>query len=284
MNKPNWIKRTVDLKVFREMQRLLSQLNLNTVCFDASCPNISTCFKKNTATFLILGNVCTRNCRFCGISHGKPEIINEDESLAILKAVRQLKLNYVIITSVTRDDLKDQGISYFIKILKLLRIDFPNLKIELLIPDLFGSQLLIEKIIREKPDVIAHNIETVRTLYSKVRPDADYDRSLNVLKRFKKLNQNQIVKTGFMVGLGETMNDIRALIEDISSTNCDILTVGQYLQPSKEQVKVQKYYEEKDFRNIEKMALENGLKKVLSGPFIRSSFNGFEVYKSIVNN
>ncbi|MHA1893104.1 MAG: radical SAM protein, partial [Candidatus Helarchaeota archaeon] len=160
----------------------------------------------------------------------------------------------------------------------------PNLKIELLIPDLFGSQLLIEKIIREKPDVIAHNIETVRTLYSKVRPDADYDRSLNVLKRFKKLNQNQIVKTGFMVGLGETMNDIRALIEDISSTNCDILTVGQYLQPSKEQVKVQKYYEEKDFRNIEKMALENGLKKVLSGPFIRSSFNGFEVYKSIVNN
>ncbi|MHA1784049.1 MAG: lipoyl synthase, partial [Candidatus Helarchaeota archaeon] len=266
MNKPNWIKRTVDLKAFREMQRLLSQLNLNTVCFDASCPNISTCFKKNTATFLILGNVCTRNCRFCGISHGKPEIINEDESLAILKAVRQLKLNYVIITSVTRDDLKDQGISYFIKILKLLRIDFPNLKIELLIPDLFGSQLLIEKIIREKPDVIAHNIETVRTLYSKVRPDADYDRSLNVLKRFKKLNQNQIVKTGFMVGLGETMNDIRALIEDISSTNCDILTVGQYLQPSKEQVKVQKYYEEKDFRNIEKMALENGLKKVLSGP------------------
>ena len=283
MKKPAWIKKSVNSEAFQTMQDLMVKLNVNTVCFDASCPNIGTCFHERIATFLILGNECTRNCRFCGIKSGKPEAINENEPKAVLKAIRELELNYAVITSVTRDDLEDQGLFQFVNILKLLRNKLPDLKIELLIPDFYASEPLITSLLKEKPDVLAHNLETIKPLYPEVRPKSSYDVSLNVLYLIKKINPCQILKTGFMVGLGESMGEIQRLISDISETQCDILTVGQYLQPSSHQLEVKKYYTENEFQKIKQMAQNQGIKKVVAGPFIRSSYNGFKIYKSMIN-
>lgn len=283
LKKPAWIKKSVNSDTFQAMQDLLVKLKVNTVCFDASCPNIGTCFNKRIATFLILGNKCTRNCKFCGIQSGVPGPINEEEPVAILKAINELKLNYVILTSVTRDDLEDQGLSQFIHIIKLLRNHLPDLKIELLIPDFFASEPFIKSILEEKPEVLAHNLETIKSLYPKIRPKSNYDVSLNVLHLIKKNNPNQILKTGFMVGLGESIDEIKELIFDISKTKCEILTIGQYLQPSSQQINVKKYYTKKEFQFIKELAENQGIKKVVAGPFIRSSYNSYEIYKSLIN-
>lgn len=283
MSKPDWIKKSVNSEAFQAMQDLMVKFNVNTVCFNASCPNIGTCFHERIATFLILGNKCTRNCRFCGIKSGKPGPVNENEPKAILKAIRELELNYAVITSVTRDDLEDQGLSQFINILELLRNQLPDLKIELLIPDFNASEPLITSILKKKPEVLAHNLETIKPLYPEVRPKSSYDVSLNVLHLIKKNNPSQIMKTGFMVGLGESIEEVQRLISDISETKCDILTIGQYLQPSSNQLDVKKYYSDKDFQKIKQMAENEGIKKVIAGPFIRSSYNGSKIYKSMIN-
>ncbi|NHI91062.1 MAG: lipoyl synthase [Candidatus Lokiarchaeota archaeon] len=281
MKKPEWIKKKVNSEGFQVIQNLMMNLNVNTVCYDASCPNIATCFNKKIATFLILGNNCTRNCKFCGISYEKPNFIDHNESMAVLKAIEELNLNYVVITSVTRDDLIDQGASHFLEVVKLIRHKLPHVRIELLIPDFYASKSLIKKIISLKPDVLGHNIETIKSLYPKIRPNSSFFDSIKVLKIIKELDPNQLVKSGFMVGLGESMEEIRELIVEISQTKCDILTVGQYLQPSLAQIEVKKYYSEKDFMVIKKTAEYLGIKKVITGPFIRSSYNGAEIYNSM---
>jgi len=281
MKKPEWIKRSVDLDAFNKMNAILNELKINTVCFNASCPNIGQCFRDGTATFLILGNICTRNCLFCGITSGNPDPINESESQALLEAINRLNIRYVIITSVTRDDLKDHGNAQFIDIVKKIRDMDPNVKVELLIPDFKGDEQLLQNILDVKPDVIAHNIETVSRLYPKIRPNSNYETTKKVLKFLKERDPNQIIKTGFMAGLGETWNELIELINEIKLLGCDVLTIGQYLQPSKEHLNVKKYYTETEFVELQNIAKEKGITQVISGVFIRSSYLGHLFYDII---
>jgi len=248
---------------------LLKELDLNTVCLEASCPNCAECFSNKTATFLILGKICTRDCSFCNVSYGTPQLVDEDEPQRIAGAVLKLDLQYVVLTSVTRDDLQDGGAGHFANVTAAIQRASPQTSIELLIPDLPALKTVTDG----SPAVISHNIETVQSLYESVRPSAVYERSLNVLKSIKRLNPGIRTKSGLMLGLGETREEVLKTFDDLLYADCDFLTIGQYLSPSKNHYPVYEYIELKVFDEYAKIAEQKGFRYVASAPFVRSSYN-----------
>ena len=261
-----------------KMKALLRKLNLHTVCEEASCPNIGDCFSRKTATFMIMGDICTRRCLYCDVLKGKPDKLDKNEPENVAKAVKKLKLKYVVITSVSRDDLDDGGASHFAEVIRKVRDINPNVKIEVLIPDFKFNWDYLKIVVNEKPDVINHNIETVPSLYKKVRHRGNYKKSLELLKMVKVLDESILTKSGLMVGLGENRDEVVKVMEDLRNVDCDILTIGQYLQPSITHLPVKKYYSEEEFKYFERIGYKLGFKTVYSGQLVRSSFNAYEVF------
>lgn len=275
---PEYLKRPIiDTEKTKKVRHILREKHLNTVCEGARCPNKNECYQHNTATFLIMGNICTRNCKYCNISTSKPEPLDLDEPRHVAEAIKELELDYAVITSVTRDDIKDGGAEHFAKCIKEIRALSPNIKIEILTPD-FRAKIgkfnedALRSIIESHPDIFNHNIETVRKVYKSARPLGDYDLSLSVLKYIKE-HSDIPTKSGLMIGLGETMDDILETFRDLRSVGCDILTVGQYIRPSKAHLPVEKYYKLEEYDCLKEKAKEYGFKKYQIGPLVRSSYH-----------
>ncbi len=275
---PEYLKRPIiDTDKTKKVRHILREKHLNTVCEGARCPNKNECYQHNTATFLIMGNICTRNCKYCNISTSSPEPLDLEEPKHIAEAIKELGLDYAVITSVTRDDIKDGGAEHFANCIKEIRALSPNTKIEILTPDFRKekgkyNEDALKTIISAKPDVFNHNIETVRAVYKEARPLGDYDLSLNVLKYIKE-NSDIPTKSGLMIGLGETTEQILETFEDLRSVGCDILTVGQYIQPSRKHLEVSKYYKLDEYELLKSKAKELGFKKYHIGPLVRSSYH-----------
>ncbi len=267
------IKRTPKKMNMDKIKTLIQDDSLHTVCQSAFCPNIGECFSKNTLTFMILGNICTRNCAFCGIEKGDPLPVDKTEPERIKKAVEKLGLKYVVITSVTRDDLLDYGAGHFAEVIKTLR----PIPVEVLIPDFKGDEKSLKEVIEAKPIVINHNVETVPRLYPKIRNRADYAQSLGVLSKVKELSPSIYTKSGFMVGLGETDEEILSVLRDLNRVGCDIVTIGQYLPPSKSHPEVSRYVDLESFSKYKDFGEGLGIKKVFAGPFVRSSYKAGEI-------
>jgi len=265
-----------------KVNSMLDEMNENrlyTICQEACCPNQGECFSRGVATFLIMGNICTRNCAFCAVSHGKPDQLDFDELQRLVQEIQKLNLKFVVITSVTRDDLPDGGSNYFNSLIKLIRKNCKNVGIEVLIPDFKGVESSLQNVINAEPEVLNHNVETVPRLYSDVRPQADYSRSLELLKRAKESKSSIITKSGLMVGLGETKDEIKQVLHDLHAAHCDSLTIGQYLCPSKEHFPVAEYVRPEVFDEYKALALKIGFKSVVSSSFTRSSFMAETSYK-----
>lgn len=274
---PEYLKRPIiDTDKTRTVRKILKTKCLNTVCENARCPNKNECYTKNTATFLIMGNNCTRNCRYCNISCAKPEPLDLDEPRHVAEAVEALGLKYAVITSVTRDDLSDGGAEHFANCIKEIRRLSPETKIEILTPDFKGDKTALDTIIEAAPEVFNHNIETVKALFKVARPQGDYGCSLKVLDYVKK-NSNIVTKSGLMVGLGESEEQIQETLEDLHSVGCDIVTIGQYIQPSKQHLPVAKYYSLEEFETLKNLALNAGIKHFQIGPLVRSSYRASEL-------
>ncbi len=272
--KPDWLKiKYRSSEQVMEVQHLMQDLALHTVCQEASCPNLLECFGQKTATFMILGRYCTRNCSFCNVESNRPQPVDPKEPEHVATAVCELGLKHVVITSVTRDDLPDGGASHFANVISAIRDRNPQVQIEVLIPDLKGSLEALKIIIAAKPTILNHNVETVPRLYPTVRPQAIYERSIELLNRAKQLDPNLITKSGIMVGLGETTAEVESLMHDLFTVNCDILTIGQYLAPTKEHHPVIEYVNPTVFAKYKEVGLEIGLKHVESGPLVRSSYH-----------
>ncbi|MEW6261280.1 MAG: lipoyl synthase [Thermodesulfobacteriota bacterium] len=273
--KPEWLRRRLPTGGhYERVRRLLRQGHLHTVCENACCPNQWECYSQNTATFLILGPVCTRNCRFCAIHKGRPEPVDPQEPLRIADAARQLGLRYVVITSVTRDDLPDGGASQFARTIEAVRNALPDAGIEVLIPDFQGDASALAAVLQARPTVLNHNIETVPRLYPLVRPMADYRRSLELLARVSTGQPTGIlVKSGIMVGLGESDEEIASTLMDLKRHGCTLVTIGQYLQPSTAHLPVQRYVRPEQFEAYRAKAIDMGFSGVVSGPFVRSSYH-----------
>ena len=279
---PDYLKRgIVDTEKTKLVRSILKQGCLNTVCEAARCPNKAECYAKNTATFLILGNICTRNCRFFFFFGGTPEPLDETEPYKVARAIKELGLKYAVITSVTRDDLPLQGADVFAKVIVETKKLVPDIKIEVLTPDFEGIDDLTDIVADAGPDVFNHNIETVQRLYPKARPLARYERSLNFLKHIKEHNPKMITKSGLMVGLGETFDELAQTFKDLYSVNCDIVTVGQYMQPSKKHLEVERYYTQEDFDIVKELAKNAGIKNVVASGLVRSSYRAFETFETV---
>lgn len=280
--KPPWLKRRLPSgPEYEQVRNLLNEVRLHTVCQEAKCPNIWECFSHKTATFLILGDRCTRNCGFCAIAHGPSGPPDPEEPLRVAKAVEKMALRYVVITSVTRDDLPDGGAGIFADTIETIRRRMPETFIEVLTPDFMGDLNAVKKVILARPDVFNHNIETVPRLYSVARPQADYGRSLKVLEMAKNIDPDMVTKTGIMVGLGETEKEMIETFQDLLNVGCNILTIGQYLQPSKENLPVIRFVPPEEFQKLRDIALEMGFDEVASGPFVRSSYHAKELFEAI---
>jgi len=264
------------LKQVYEVRNLLRRLDLNTVCEGAHCPNLWECFSESTATFMILGSICTRNCRFCAVAKGSPLPVDKKEPERLARAVKKLGLKHVVITSVTRDDLPDGGASQFFSTIMEVRSINPEVVIEVLIPDFGGSREAIEQVLEARPDIIGHNLETVPSLYRKVRPRASYGRSLGLLKLVKILRPDTHTKSSLMLGLGEKEQEILSVMEDLRGIDCDILTMGQYLQPSGSHLGIRRFVPPGKFEEYKKVAEKMGFLFVASGPFVRSSYRASE--------
>lgn len=274
---PEYLKRPIiDTDTTRTVRRILKTKCLNTVCENARCPNKNECYTKNTATFLIMGNNCTRNCRYCNISCAKPEPLDLDEPKHVAQAVKDLGLKYAVITSVTRDDLTDGGAEHFANCIYEIRKLTPDTKIEILTPDFKGQKEALDIIIKAKPDVFNHNIETVKSLFKTARPQGNYDTSLKVLEYVKE-NSDILTKSGLMIGLGETPEQIEETLKDLHNIKCDILTIGQYIQPSKEHLPVSKYYTLDEYEQLKNLADKIGIKHHQIGPLVRSSYRASEL-------
>lgn len=274
---PDYLKRPIiDTDKTRTVRRILKTKCLNTVCENARCPNKNECYTKNTATFLIMGNNCTRNCRYCNINCSRPEPLDLNEPFHVAEAVKDLGLKYAVITSVTRDDLPDGGAEHFANCIYEIRKISPDVKIEILTPDFKGDKDSLNTIIKAHPNVFNHNIETVRNVFKTARPQGDYDCSLEVLKYIKD-NSDIITKSGLMIGLGETFEDIEQTLIDLKNTGCDILTIGQYIQPSKAHLEVSKYYTPEEYENLKQLAEKVGIKHYQIGPLVRSSYRASEL-------
>lgn len=273
---PEFLKRPIiDTETTRNVRRVLRNNCLNTVCENARCPNKNECYTKNTATFLIMGNVCTRNCRYCNISCERPEALDPLEPEHVAKAVADLGLKYAVITSVTRDDLPDGGAGHFARCIEEIRKISPTTKIEILTPDFKGEKEALDIIIKAHPDVFNHNIETVEAVFKTARPQGNYRTSLEVLKYIKE-NSDIKTKSGLMIGLGETFDQIEATFNDLREVGCDILTVGQYIQPSKQHLEVAKYYSLEEYEELKALARKCGFNNFQIGPLVRSSYNAYE--------
>lgn len=274
---PEFLKRPIiDTEKTRNVRKILKVNYLNTVCENARCPNKNECYTKNTATFLIMGNNCTRNCRYCNISCAKPEPLDPQEPLHIAKAVKDLGLKYAVITSVTRDDLSDGGAEHFANCIYEIRKLCPDTKIEILTPDFKGDEKALDTIIKAHPDVFNHNIEAVREIFKTARPQGNYQTSLDVLKYIKQ-NSDIPTKSGLMIGLGETFEQIENTLKDLKDVGCDILTIGQYIQPSKQHLPVSKYYTPDEYEQLKALANKIGITRHQIGPLVRSSYNACEV-------
>lgn len=270
---PEYLKRPIiDTETTRTVRKILKANCLNTVCENARCPNKNECYTKNTATFLIMGSVCTRNCRYCNISCQKPESLDINEPKHIAQAVKDLGLKYSVITSVTRDDLEDGGAEHFAQCIYEIRKIAPETKIEILTPDFKGKKEALDVIIKARPDVFNHNIETVKAVFKTARPQGNYETSLDVLKYIKQ-NSDIMTKSGLMIGLGETFEQIQSTLEDLHNVGCDILTIGQYIQPSKAHLPVEKYYKPDEYEKLKELAAQVGFKHYQIGPLVRSSYN-----------
>jgi lipoic acid synthetase len=280
--KPLWLKvKQPTHKNFFKVSSLLNKKGLHTICQSAKCPNISECWSQKTATFLIMGDVCTRNCRFCAVKSGIPEKLSSEEPARISEAVKDMELEYVVITSVTRDDLKDGGASFFSDAVHMIKSQSEDIKIELLIPDFKGSTDALETVISSGPSVINHNLEVPSVLYSYINRDPNnYIRSLKVIENAKKMKA--YTKSGIMVGLGESYPQIIQTIKDLVNVGCDILTIGQYLQAVKSNLPVKKYYSPDEFEYLKTTALSMGIKQVESGPLVRSSYRAHDLYNRLM--
>lgn len=279
VGKPPWLKRRLPSgPVFEQMNALIQKNHLHTVCSEAKCPNQFECFSKHTATFLILGDRCSRNCGFCNIRSGPVGPPDPAEAVRVAEAVRLMNLKYVVITSVTRDDLEDGGAALFSETIKQVRRTTPGVKVEVLIPDFQGDESALKTIIHGAPDVINHNIETVRRLYSTVRPQAGYRRSLQLLERVDSSAPEIYTKSGLMLGFGETREEVIKTLEDLRDVHCQMLTMGQYLQPSKHHLPVVRFVPPEEFDAYRKIALSMGFDQVASGPLVRSSYQAENLY------
>ncbi len=272
-NKPDWLRVRVPAKgSFSEVEKLLSQLSLHTVCEEASCPNMCECFSRKTATFMILGRVCTRNCTFCTVTKGSTEPVDKEEPYNVAQAVKQLGLKHVVITSVTRDDLADGGAGQFAAVIEETRKASPEVVIEVLIPDFAGDLEALMKVMKAKPQIINHNVETVPRLYPEVRPMAIYERSLKLIERVKGYDSSLYTKSGIMVGLGETEEEVVEVFKNLRNSGCDLLTVGQYLAPSQKHHPVVEFVHPEVFEKYKRIAQELGFRHVASAPLVRSSY------------
>lgn len=272
--KPEWLKIKVQSSRNKSyVEKVLKSLSLHTVCEQASCPNLMECFSRRTATFMILGSVCSRNCTFCDVEKGIPQQVDDREPLHVAQAVRELNLKHVVITSVTRDDLPDGGASHFSDVIKKVRELNAGVSIEVLIPDFKGDINALAEVINAEPEIINHNVETIPRLYPQVRPMAVYRRSIQLLADIKAANPGILTKSGIMVGLGEKEHEVISVFEDLRKAGCDLLTVGQYLAPSRKHHPVVEYVHPDVFDRYKKTALEMGFRHVASGPFVRSSYH-----------
>ena len=279
---PEYLKRgIVDTDATRKVRQLLKESGLTTVCDAARCPNRNECYSCNSATFMILGDRCTRNCRFCSVTTDKPLPPNPQEPELVANAIKELGLKYAVITMVTRDDLSDGGAEHISKTIREIKKINPQIKTEVLISDMQGNKEALKTVLEASPDVLNHNVETVKSLYKTVRPQADYIRSLGVLKFSKEYAPHIITKTGIMLGLGETEPEILELFDDLVSVKCDILTAGQYIQPTKQHIEVNRYLPPDEFESLQKKALESGLKQAVFAPLARSSYKASEAFSKI---
>jgi lipoic acid synthetase len=279
---PPWMKRQKrDGKQVLAMKKILREKNLHSVCQSAGCPNICECFDKPTATFMVLGDHCTRHCRFCGVSKGKPLSVDPDEPGHIAEVVKALELKHVVITSVTRDDLKDGGATQFARTVEQIHRLSPESTVETLIPDFGGVESSLKIVMDSRLDILNHNVETVPRLYSQIRPEADFEVSLGVLKLAKRMDPNIITKSGMMVGLGEKFEEIQAVCACLADAGCDALTIGQYLSPTKSSIPVVAYIEPETFSKYQEAALQAGIPWVHAGPFVRSSYNAERLMRRI---
>ena len=283
VRKPKWLKRRLPSgPEYGRMKNLIHNNSLATVCQEAQCPNQFECFSKGTATFMILGERCTRNCGFCAVSHKPLSLPDPEEPLRVAEAVASLQLKYAVITSVTRDDLADGGASHFVETLQAVHRRTPGTKIEILIPDLQGNWRALGEILAAGPHVLNHNLETVPRLYPRVRPEAEYRRSLELLKKAKELSPTTPTKSGVMLGLGETVDELRETMRDLLDNKCDILTLGQYLQPSRSHLPVERFVPPEEFDGLKEEAKTMGFKGVASSPTVRSSFEAGILYEKVI--
>lgn len=280
--KPGWLKRRLPAgEAFGQVEALIRRGRLHTVCQAAKCPNIWECFSDRTATFLILGGRCTRSCAFCAVDSGRPEPLDPEEPGRVAEAAAAMGLAYVVVTSVTRDDLPDGGASHFAALIRAVRERIPGVRIEVLIPDFQGDAAALAAVVAARPDVVNHNIETVPRLYPRVRPQADYRRSLELLAAVGRLDPAIPAKSGLMLGLGEEADEVRAALSDLRAAGCRILTLGQYLQPSEAHLPVERYVPPEEFAAWRAEALALGFAEVASGPFVRSSYHAKESYGAL---
>lgn len=280
--KPSWLKKRIRAgKSYTKVVDLLKHCRLHTVCEAALCPNLGECFSQGTATFMILGDHCTRNCRFCAVHHGSPQPPDETEPENVAQAVKALSLRYVVITSVTRDDLPNGGAGHFARTLEAVQNKNPESRTEVLIPDFKGEKSALLEVLHAKPSVLNHNLETVQRLYDEVRPEAAYDRSLELLYRVSQIDSKIPSKSGLMLGLGETEAELLQALKDLRQVHCRLLTLGQYLSPSKKHHPVIRYVPPEEFAHWEKIAYEMGFQAVAAGPFVRSSFHAGDMFEAI---
>jgi lipoic acid synthetase len=279
MTKPPWLKKR--LPPFQDLQKVKSILDgacLHTVCEEAHCPNLGECFCSGTATFLILGRICTRHCGFCAVEHSVPSPLDEAEPERLAQAIKQMGLRYVVITSVTRDDLPDGGAAHFARTIQAIRELETRIKAEVLIPDFAGDFSALRTVLEAVPDVLNHNVETVPRLYPHVRPQANYRRSIELLRRAGETDSHILTKSGFMLGLGEKEEEVDQLLSDLREAGCDFLTIGQYLQPGSDRLPVVRYIPPEEFENYKIKGENMGFKAVASGPFVRSSFHASQMF------
>lgn len=282
--KPEWIKTKAPQGLgYQKTRALLDALKVHTVCESALCPNRETCFNEGTATFMILGNVCTRNCRFCGVEQGEPTPPDPHELERVTEAARLLDLQHVVVTSVTRDDLSDGGASFFAQTLKHVKCGKPKASTEVLISDLGGDRRSLTEIVRATPDILAHNLETVSRLYPAIRPQARYSRSLAVLRHAKAFNPKIITKSGIMLGLGEKREEVLEAMRNLRQVDCDLLTIGQYLRPTSRNVEVEEYIRRDVFEDYKEYGYSLGFKHVASAPFVRSSYQAQKTFLAVKN-
>jgi len=275
LRKPSWIR--IKVPTGGSVGRLKAQLrqhHLHTVCEEASCPNLNECFSGGTATFMIMGDICTRRCPFCDVAHGRPAPLDANEPVNLAQTIAAMQLKYVVITSVDRDDLRDGGAGHFVTCIQAVRDKCPQTQIEILVPDFRGRREVALKIFRQAlPDVFNHNLETVPRLYQQARPGADYQWSLQILKHFKAEHPQVPTKSGLMLGIGEEIEEVLQVMRDLREHSCDMLTLGQYLQPSRHHLPVQRYVMPSEFDTLATMGKQMGFKKVASGPMVRSSYH-----------